>query len=192
MNTNAATIHQPVADLAAGRRRIMWELPVLNQRADACVGYAFASAAGAPESAERIYAIAKTLDRWPGVDYYGTTVTAGAEASKALGIIESYEWVFGVAGVLDALAAGPVVLGAHWTPGMLKPAAGISMSVDAPKHRSYAHCAVVVGYDPLDHEVCIQSSWGTAWGTAGRAWLPVADLATLMGRTGEACLVVPA
>lgn len=191
MNTNAATIHQPVAALAAGRRRIMWELPVLNQRADACVGYAFASAAGAPDSAERIYAIAKTLDRWPGVDYYGTTVTAGAEAAKALGIIESYGWVHGVAGVLDALAAGPVVLGAHWTPGMLKPA-GPLMSVDAPKHKSYAHCAVVVGYEPMTNDVCIQSSWGTEWAEGGSGWLPVEDLATLMGRTGEACLVVPA
>jgi len=174
-------------------RRIMWELPVLNQgNGDACVGYAFASAAGAPEAAERVYSIAKTLDRFAGEDYYGTTVAAGAEAAKALGIIESYDWARTADAVVAFLAAGPVVLGAYWTPGMLKPAAGISMSVDAPKHKSIAHCAVVVGYDPLDNEVCIQSSWGTAWGTAGRAWLPAEDLERLMTRTGEACAVVPA
>lgn len=177
----------------ATRRKTMWELPVLNQGSgDACVGYAFASAAGAPDAAERIYAIAKTLDRWPGEDYFGTTVAGGAEAAKALGIIESYEWAHTAGEVLDALDAGPVVLGAYWTPGMLKPLAGMSMSVDAPKHKSVAHCAVVVGYDPLDLEVCIQSSWGTEWGTAGRAWLPLVDLEALMRRTGEACLVVPA
>lgn len=173
-------------------RRIMWELPVLTQGADACVGYAFASAAGAPEAAERVYAIAKTLDRFPGENYYGTTLAGGAEAAKALGIIESYDWHMTTAAVVDALAVGPVVFGAWWTPGMLKPAAGGLMTVDAPKHRSIAHCAVVVGYDPLDNEVCIQSSWGTAWGDGGRGWLPAEDLERLMFRTGEACLVVPA
>ena len=173
-------------------RRIMWELPILNQGSgDACVGYAFASAAGAPEAAERVYSIAKTLDRFAGEDYYGTTVAGGAEAAKALGIIESYEWLPGAAGVLAYLSRGPVVLGAYWTPGMLKPYGDV-MLVDAPKHKSVAHCAVVVGYDPLDNEVCIQSSWGTAWGSNGRAYLKAEDLERLMFRTGEACLVVPA
>lgn len=174
------------------RRKIMWELPVLTQSADACVGYAFASAAGAPEAAERVYAIAKTLDRFPGENYYGTTVAGGAAAAEALGIIESHDWQLTAGAMLDALAAGPLVFGAYWTPGMLKPAAGGLMTVDAPKHKSVAHCAVLVGYDALTNEVCIQSSWGTAWGDAGRGWLPVEDLERLTFRSGEACAVVPA
>lgn len=212
MNTNAATIHPAPAEWApaidprnadypaaaivtpGNRRKVMWELPVLNQGANgACVGYAIASAAGDPAAAERIYAIARSLDRWAGDDYTGTSVTAGARAAKALGVIASYRWAFTAGEVLDALCnVGPVVLGLYWTPGMLRPAAGMSMSVDAPKYRSIGHCAVAVGYDPLDNEICIQSSWGTAWGTNGRAWLPVADLEALMGRTGEACVVEPA
>ena len=138
-----------------------------------------------------MYAIAKTLDQWPGENYSGTSVTAGAQAAKALGIIESYRWAFSVGEILDALAVGPVVLGLYWTPGMFAATAGV-MWLDAPKHKSLGHCAVAVGYDPERNAVRIQSSWGTRWADAGRAWLPVDALATLMGRTGEACLVVPA
>lgn len=181
-----------MTETPTANRHIMWELPVLTQAtADACVGYAFASAAGAPDAAERVYAIAKTLDRWPGESYYGTTLTAGAEAAKALGIIAGYSWHLTTAAIIDALAAGPLVFGAYWAPGMFKPA-GDLMHLDAPKHKSIGHCAVIVGYDPMGDEFCIQSSWGTAWGIGGRGWLPAADLERLMFRSGEACLVVPA
>jgi len=181
-----------IVAMPAGRRAVDWALPVLDQGQDgACVGYAMASAAGDPGSAERVYSIAKTLDQWPGESYSGTSVTAGAQAAKALGIIGQYRWAFNVTDVLAALQVGPVVLGLYWTPGMFNPVAGL-MSVDAPKHQSLGHCAVAVGYDPLTELVTIQSSWGTAWGINGRALLKVEDLATLMGRTGEACLVNPA
>jgi len=194
-NLDPRSLDYPSAAIvAAGNRRtVEWDLrPILNQGADgACVGYAIASAAGAPDAAERVYAIAKTLDQWPGESYSGTSVTAGAKAAQALGIIKSYRWAFTAGEVLDALQVGPVVLGLYWTPGMFKPAAGV-MAVDAPKHKSLGHCTVAVGYDPARNAVRIQSSWGTGWAEDGRAWLPVEDLETLMGRTGEACLVEPA
>jgi hypothetical protein len=193
-NLDPRSLDYPVSAIVAPgqRRRVMWDLPVLDQGADgACVGYAIASAAGDPQSAEKVYAIAKTLDQWPGEAYSGTSVTAGAQAGKALGIIESYRWAYDVPTILDALAVGPVALGLYWTPGMFKPAGGI-MRVDAPKHQSLGHCAVAVGYDPEQDAIRMQSSWGTRWADAGRAWLPLGALATLMGRTGEACLVVPA
>lgn len=179
--------------MAVGLRAIHWELPVLDQGNEgACVGYAIASAAGAPQSAEKVYTIAKTLDQWPGEAYSGTSVLAGAKAAKALGIIGQYRWAFSVDDVLDTLCnVGPVVLGLYWTPGMFRPIGGW-MAVDAPKHKSSGHCAVAVGYDPAQNAIQIQSSFGPDWGTNGRAWLPVEDLKTLMGRTGEACVVEPA
>lgn len=198
-NLDPRNADYPVSAIVAPgqRRSVMWELPVLDQGADgACVGYAIASAAGDPQSAEKVYAIAKTLDQWPGENYSGTSVTAGAQAGKALGIIESYRWAFSVGEILDALAVGPVALGLYWTPGMFKPSPvgyyGHVMVPDAPKHQSLGHCAVAVGYDPERNAVRIQSSWGTRWADGGRAWLRVPDLEVLMGRTGEACLVVPA
>jgi C1A family cysteine protease len=57
------------------------------------------------------------------------------------------------------------------------------------------HCTVANAYDPecpfTDGmpAVRIQNSYGTAWGIDGAAWLPVSDLASAIGRRGEALVL---
>lgn len=168
--------------------------PVLDQGADgACVGYAIASTLGAPSpeaaagAAEQIYAIAKTLDQWPGEAYSGTSVTAGAKAAKALGHVQSYRWAFGHEDVLDTLASiGPVVLGLYWTERMMHPTNGL-MSATGPIMGG--HCTIANAYDPMRHAIRIQNSYGPAWGIDGAAWLPVPDLITVLQRQGEALVL---
>lgn len=173
---------------------------VLNQGADgACVGYAIAATLGAPVpeaaggAAEQIYAIAKTLDQWPGEAYEGTSVTAGGKAAKALGYIESYRWAFGAADVVDTLATyGPVVLGLYWTERMMHPVNGLMSATGAIMG---GHCTIANAYHPAAPEaggrpaIRIQNSYGTAWGIDGAAWLPVSDLTTVLQRQGEAMVL---
>lgn len=169
--------------------------PVMCQPADGpCVGYAIAAAIPAqPADADRIYAIAKTLDTRPGEAYGGTSVLAGAKAAKALDLIESYHWCFTPGEVVDTLRTlGPVVLGLQWTTGMKRPHLGL-MSATGPSVGGHATLAIAYTEDLIDGPaVLIQNSWGNTWGENGRAWLPVRDLARLMTADGEACLVVPA
>lgn len=181
------------------RQHAAWPVgPVENQGQDgACVGYAFGAALNRPADAERIYSIAKTLDQFPGEAYSGTSVTAGAQAAKALDLIQSYHWAFGVDQVVDTLATiGPVVLGLYWTEGMRDLTYGELMTHSG--RPIGGHCTVAVAYDPSYAiaggvpAVQIQNSWGPGWGTAGRAWLTVSDLTTLLQRQGEACIAVPA
>lgn len=201
-NHDPRSRNYPVGVMLLGEERAAttWNVgPVLNQGADgACVGYAFASAIGAPVpeaaagAAERIYAIAKTLDQFPGEDYSGTSVTAGAKAAKALGYLESYRWAFGHEDVLDALCTvGPVVLGLYWTERMMHPVNGLMAAEGAIMG---GHCTIANAYHPAAPEaggrpaIRIQNSYGTAWGIEGAAWLPVSDLITVLQRQGEACV----
>lgn len=208
--TTAVTIGRPV------RGPKSWPTgPVLNQTkagdGQGCVGYAFTAAlaaepidlwpAAAPSEfntlAQRAYTIAKTLDKWPGENYPGTSVLAGAKAMKALNLIDSYRWAFGWEDVVDALTnVGPVVLGLYWKQGMLEPMAGERMTFTGKDVGG--HCTTAVAYDPAS-PVCdgqraikIQNSYGPAWGKGGFAWLAVSDLITLLQRQGEACVILPA
>lgn len=195
----------PVADLITDRTRNAarsWPVtPVQNQGADgACVGYAFAAAltpAALPAdaiagAAERIYAIAKTLDQFPGEDYSGTSVTAGAKAAQALGLMRGYRWAFGAEDVVATLGSvGPVVLGMYWTERMMHPVNGVMSAEGATMG---GHCTIANAYDPACEvaggrpAIRIQNSYGTAWGIDGAAWLPVSDLITMLQRQGEACV----
>lgn len=176
----------------------VWPLgPVLNQGKDgACVGYAFAAATGQADQAERVYSIAKTLDAVPGEAYHGTSVLAGARAAKALNLIESYRWAFGIEDVVDTLrTTGPVVLGLYWRESMRRVSPGEPLRVAGADIGG--HCTVAFAYDPacavLDGQpgVCIRNSWGTGWGTNGEAWITTANLAALLDRNGEACVITP-
>ena len=61
-------------------------------------------------------------DEWPGEDYDGTSVAAGAKGAKLLGLVPEYRWSHDA----DELAVivsrrGPVVLGIDWWTGMFRP-----------------------------------------------------------------------
>src|SRR5688500_6601831 len=76
-----------------------------------CVGYAWAhwlelGPVAYPgrltnENADQIYRVAQVVDEWPGIDYAGTSVRAGAKVLQADGRIESYLWAFDAATVMD-------------------------------------------------------------------------------------------
>src|SRR3954470_6930598 len=112
------------------RRPRAWRLlERLDQgREGACVGFGWAhELAALPVAVKQtellargIYHRARMLDEWPGEDYEGTSVLAGAKAVREQGHMDEFRWAFGAADVLDALSAhGPVVIGVNWHEGML-------------------------------------------------------------------------
>lgn len=194
------------------RRNKLWSVgPTLNQgREGACVGYGWAAealstpvrvdlnrvAATIPrtprEFAQGIYYRAKQIDYWPGEDYSGTSVLAGAKAMKEYGLLKEYRWAFRVEDVIDAvIQRGPVVIGINWHEGMYEAPNGV-LGVSGPIVGG--HCLTVVGFRLANSSktgadaVILQNSWGTRWGVNGLAEMKVSDLERLLADSGEACV----
>lgn len=161
----------------------------------------------------RIYHDAQRIDEWPGEDYDGTSVRAGAKVLQQLGLVSGYQWAYTADEVLfNLLARGPVVLGTWWFPEMDRP------NEDGAVHLEHAwaalggHSYLCYGYDPrpvrgndnpgdqgFTPRSCergwfrCQNSWGKRWGDGGRFWISWDDLEFLLsgpGQDGEACSAV--
>jgi hypothetical protein len=139
-----------------------------------------------------VYREAQKVDQWPGTDYEGTSVLAGAKIMSRYGIIHQYRWAFGINDVIGALMSqGPVVLGINWHSGMYD-APGGRLTVTGP--RVGGHAILAIGYNPSSilfegkETVILQNSWGNSWGVNGIAEITVEDLDNLLKQRGEACV----
>jgi hypothetical protein len=192
------------------KKRVMWEEGVvLDQGTEgACVGFAWMGELLAkpvvpeqqpsPERANRIafrfYKRAQEIDEWPGEDYEGTSVLAGAKAIKENGFIDSYRWCFSIDDVRDTvISEGPVVVGVPWKSGMYSTTK--SGLVTLTGRHVGGHALVITGYDPAmrfgnkTYEVFRwRNSWNTTYGINGSGYIRAEDLERLLRSTGEACV----
>lgn len=190
----------------------MWdEGIVLDQGSEgACVGFGwmgeFLAQPAAPEPqpgkfatqkyANDVYQTAKTIDEYPGENYEGTSVLAGAKVMRARGFIKSYRWAFSIEDVRDAIIQeGPVVIGIPWKEGMYETGPGGLVKVSGKSVGG--HCLVLTGYDPAmkigarKYEVYRwRNSWGPDYGVNGSGYIKATDLAKLLKNVGEACVPI--
>lgn len=188
----------------------LWtEGPTLDQGTEgACVGFGWTGAllaepyapltqplaASANLTALSYYQRAKQVDEWPGEDYSGTSVLAGAKVLAEEGKISEYRWCFSIEDVRYAVMYhGPVVLGVPWYESMYSTDADARVQVSGPKVGG--HCIILTGYLPLATigQESIQAfrwrnSWGESYGRGGSAWISFDDLAMLLSQNGEACV----
>jgi hypothetical protein len=155
--------------------------------------------------ARELYWQAQRIDEWPGENYEGTSVLAGAKTTRDGGYISGYRWAFGIDDVIDTLCSsaarggGPVVIGIPWFDGMYETRP--SGLVEVSGHIVGGHCITLTGYHPgirLWREgwtkrfevVKWRNSWGKDYGVNGDGYVKVEDLAMLLsGRYGaEACV----
>lgn len=149
-----------------------------------------------------VYHEAQQVDDWPGNDYEGTSVLAGAKVIRTEGYIDSYRWAFTIDDVIDALIEiGPVVLGIPWFESMYETRPSGMVEVDG--RLVGGHCITLTGYHPNIRlwregwrerfEVCRwRNSWGQTYGRNGDGYIRVEDLERLLwGRYGgEACIPI--
>jgi hypothetical protein len=181
-----------------------WRVPVtpLDQgREGACVGFGWTHEAMATpvaiqglnaNFAHGVYKDAQLIDEWPGNDYSGTSVLAGAKTMKIRKYLKEYRWAFGIEDVKLALGTtGPVVLGINWYEGMYDAPGGV-LSVGGPL--AGGHCILAHAYRkpglifPDEHAIGLFNSWGPSWGINGRAWIRASELSRLLKEDGEACV----
>lgn len=183
---------------------------VIDQgREGACVGFAWTnelicnprphprvSESNGNAFARRIYKRAQQLDPWPGENYEGTSVLAGAKATMETGYINEYRWAFSVEQVRDAvISEGPVILGINWYSGMYSTRK--SGLVEVTGRIVGGHAITLTGYNPRArlkgekgyHEVFRwKNSWGHSYGLDGAGFVKIEDLDRLLSEDGEACI----
>lgn len=194
------------------QRAVYWrEGVVLDQGSEgACVGYGWTGellaepaspvvqplVASAEGYATLSYRRAQKIDPWPGEDYEGTSVLAGAKIMQQDGQIDAYRWCFGVEDVRDAIiTSGPVVIGVPWYQSMYSTTDEGLVVIDGRKVGG--HCVVVTGYDPeyfiggeAQEVFRWRNSWGSGYGLEGSGYVRFDDLSRLLQDRGEACVPV--
>lgn len=180
--------------------------PVLDQGdVGACVGYATVQALNtgplaAPgrgplgaRGADGLYALATSLDRypgmWPGEDT-GSSGLAGAKAARRAGLIGGYRHAFGLRHTLAALVLAPVIVGVAWYESMFDP--GMDGCLEPSGEVVGGHEVALIGLSVEDETVTLLNSWGPGWGAGGTARMRWTVLGGLLADGGDATVMEPA
>jgi hypothetical protein len=149
--------------------------------------------------ADKLYKECQRHDEWPGVNYDGTSVRAGAKVLRSRGFIDSYFFAFDIESVkLAVLERGPVVVGTSWHNSMFRPtrydARTFVVRVDEASGSAGGHAYLLNGVS-LDKEIGgvtgffrLKNSWGRDWAFEGRAFISIADVEKLLEDDGEMCI----
>lgn len=136
-----------------------------------------------------LYHAAQDIDEWPGTDYDGTSVRAGAKVLHALGFIESYWWAHDSQSIARfVLDVGPMVMGTDWHRSMFEPDPDGVVALDG--NIEGGHCWVLDGVNMKAQTFRGKNSWGRGWGKKGFFTIRFEDMDTLMHNYGEACAYV--
>lgn len=137
-----------------------------------------------------LYNEAQKNDVWPGEDYDGTSVRAGAKILKRDGFISSYNWAWDIETVKNALlTTGPLVVGTMWYYDMFFPNDKTGI-ITATGQAMGGHAYLLDGINIKKKLIRIKNSWGKNWGKNGFAYISFDDMAKLITNQGEACLAV--
>ena len=213
----------PIRELVGNQipRSYTWRCDTwLDQGSEgACVGFGWSHELAARpvvlpvtnESALGIYNEARKVDEWPGEDYSGTSVLAGAKVLNSLFLMDEYRWGFNIQDVILAIGhTGPGVFGINWWSGMFKmDSAGFLRREGyvAGGHAILGHAVRLVWkpgtsitarqsaswYDFLDTDLSyigVHNSWGKDWGFNGEAKISITDVVELLKDQGEFCIPV--
>lgn len=139
--------------------------------------------------ATTIYSRATQLDPFPGsyppMDT-GSSGIAACKASREMGIIDRYEWVFnGARGIVTSLEAGrPVGIGAYWYNDMFDPDPE-TLLVKPTGGVAGGHQWTAIGWNAQLKAVEGLCLWGN-WGRRGMFRITLSDLDALMADGGDA------
>ena len=124
-------------------------------------------------------------DYWPGNEYDGTSVRAGADWLVLQGYIGEYRVTTSADEVAHGiLTVGPCVVGTDWHRDMTIPDEDVMLSPTG--QLDGGHAWLINGYNRKEGRFRMKQSWGRSWGRTGNAWISGENLQTLLDREGEA------
>lgn len=140
-----------------------------------------------PYNPSILYTEAQKVDEWPGENYDGTSVRAGAKILKSKGYIGSYSWAWDLQTTVNAiLTQGPVVVGTWWKYDMFFP--NKNGLITATGEDMGGHAYLLDGVNVNKGIIRIKNSWGREWGKNGFAYISFDDMEKLISEDGEVCL----
>lgn len=138
-------------------------------------------------STSEFYDLCQLHDQYPGENYNGTSVRAGAKILKHLNIIKAYHWASTIEDVVKAIKyIGPMVVGTRWYSNMSAPKSTGLISASGDSQGGHAY--IVNGLDEKLGILRIKNSWGRGWGKNGYAYIQYDDFSRLLQDGGEACI----
>jgi len=183
--------------------KVFWANPIqLDQGAEgACVGFGWTGFMNAKpmtheydnEMGFDVYHRAQQIDEWPGEDYSGTSVRAGAKVLIELEHLNAYAFTQNVETLAHfVLNNGPTPIGVTWYEGMDRvDSEGYIYPTGSVRG---GHCiivdGVVFGVEGEVDRFRLRNSWGSTWGLNGRCRLRVEDMQQLLTAGGTACMTV--
>jgi papain like protease len=182
------------------QRSYTWGVPMrLDQGAEgACVGFAWAHELAARPRvhtkvmnghARIIYRRAKQLDEWPGEDYEGTSILAGAKTAKEMNYVNEYRWCFSLSDLILTIGyLGPVVLGLNWYTDQMDTDSNGYIHPNGVIEGG--HAILCNGVNVKSRSFLLTNSWGRAWGRDGQCRITWSDMWQLLSEQGEACVPV--
>ena len=189
------------AEVTSGKA--FWANPIqLDQGTEgACVGFGWTGFLNARpvkheygnEMGFDVYHRAQQIDEWPGVDYSGTSVRAGAKVLRERGHVNAYAFTQDAETLARfVLNQGPAPIGVNWHQGMDRvDSEGYIYPTGSVRG---GHCTivdgVVFGVEGQVDRFRIRNSWGTSWGLNGRCRIRTEDLQQLFSAGGTACIAV--
>jgi Papain family cysteine protease len=178
---------------------------ILNQgQLGSCTGNAMAGAVNtAPihkpgakplveADAVSIYEAATLVDNVPGVyppDDTGSSGLAVCKVAKSRGLISAYHHAFSLSDALQALMAGPVIVGMDWYEGFDTPDTNAVVTIQGQVRGG--HEVEAVGYDPATRLVKFANSWGKTYGKAGYFFMLDGTLGQLLNQQGDVQVPLP-
>lgn len=156
----------------------------------ACVGFSWAAWYNAKplghsrqlvnDDAFQWYYRARQIDPWPGEDYDGTAVRAGADVAIEKAYVNRYLW----AGSLEEIEAwllnrGPIVVGSNWYASMDYVDSDNFIRVDVRSGVRGGHAYLLLGKNKNGNYV-FQNSWGTGYGANGLVRMRPQDFLNLI------------
>lgn len=136
-----------------------------------------------------LYKKAQKVDEWPGENYAGTSVRAGAKILQEMGLIQEYRWAWDMDPMVEALlSVGPVVVGVNWYGSMFDP--NYKGIIKVSGSVAGGHALIVNGVNTERELFRLKNSWGREWGENGYAWISFSDMRRLIREDGEVCLAM--
>jgi hypothetical protein len=189
------------AELTSGKA--FWANPIqLDQGSEgACVGFGWTGFLNAKpvthefdnDTGFEVYHRAQQIDEWPGEDYSGTSVRAGAKVMVEREFIRAYAFTQDAETLAHFLLNnGPAPIGVSWYEGMDRvDSDGYIYPTGSVRG---GHCiivdGVVYGVEGEVDRFRLRNSWGSSWGLNGRCRIRVEDMQQLFSGGGSACMSV--